>query len=233
MVCSLEDYQGGKLGLNVYNSSSSFNNIKLKEIDTLTFDGNDDLVIGEFKDLVKIVNISDNSYRLSENDYSYDDNILSLSNSYLRTLDVKGEYTFRVVTVNGFYDIKVKTSFIGASVTSEKTEYENSDSIIVNITDAAIVKAVYIDNMKIDSYEVKDNVLTIGNEVVSNLTLGNHTLTIYTDNGRPSYSFKINETFDYVVEEEKSNHLFFYIDIAIFGGFILGYCVFFFFVAFL
>ena len=58
------------------------------------------------------------------------------------------------------------------------------------------------------------------------MTLGEHQIEVRTNLGRPNTTFNIVETFNYIEEEVKANHLFFYIDIAIFLGAILLYIVF-------
>ena len=62
--------------------------------------------------------------------------------------------------------------------------------------------------------------------IVKYLTIDTHKLTVYTENGRPEVSFVVSETFDVEVEENKANHIFFYVDIAIFAAIILGYTTF-------
>ena len=70
LIHLIEDYQGGLLGVNTFNASATFNHIEVNRIDELLFDG-EDVNIGTYDNLVKIVNITDGSYLLQEGDYSY------------------------------------------------------------------------------------------------------------------------------------------------------------------
>ena len=131
-----------------------------------------------------------------------------------------------MVTNNSYYDVEIETLFEEAKIATSKNEYENYESLEITLTEGCEVKEIYIDGIKIDHYQVDGNIITITEEVITNLTLGEHQIEVRTNLGRPNTTFNIVETFNYIEEEVKANHLFFYIDIAIFLGAILLYIVF-------
>ena len=226
MVYSLEDYSGGRLGLNVYNSKTTFNDIKVEELKDLIFDGSEDVVLGSYSNVIKVVNATDFSYRLTENNYAIVDGEVIISKEYLNTLKSNDEYVFRVVTSGGFYDKKITTNFTGSTLKTEQERYLNTETITLTLEGAQNVLCVKLNGNVITDYTVSNNLITLGEELVSTLLNGNHSIEVYTENGRPELSFRIYETYDYEEVVEEANHIFFYIDIAIFATFILGYVVF-------
>ena len=225
LVYLLEDYSNGLLGLNTYNSKVAFNDIYYKEINSLEFSSND-MNLGQFEDIIKIINVSDNSYSLKQNDYTYEDNTLIIKKEYLYSLDSSSSYTFRIITEDGYQEVEITNNFTSSSVQSSKNEYENNESIILNLIDCTTVNEVYIDGIKIEDYTLNGSTLTIHNSIITNLSLGSHQVEVRTDNGRPIFDFRILESFDNITDEIESNHLFFYIDIAIFASAIIGYTLF-------
>ncbi|MDE6655999.1 MAG: glycoside hydrolase family 32 protein [Anaeroplasmataceae bacterium] len=223
----LEDYTGGKLGLNVYNSSTTFNNIELTLKEEILFEGDKSVEINIEETIEKVVNVTDNSYRLTEADYTFENGVLKLSEKYLQTLKSDTEYIFRIVTSSSWIDKSIKLSFEEAQVVSEKTEFSNEDQVSFTIEGASEIKGVYVDGRLVNDYVLENNVLTLSNELVSSLVSGSHSVTVYTEKGRPSHDFKIVEVFANSTDETvKANHIFFFVDISIFAAVILGYVAF-------
>ena len=204
---------------------ASYNTVKAEE-DFILFSGEGDLSLGEYKDVVKIVNITDKSYRLSEEEYIFDEGLLVIVDDYLCSLKCDEIYLFRVVTSDEFIDINIKTNFTGSTLNKDKSDYTTKDDVIITLEGANEIKEVYLDGVVFTDYTVSSNEICISQETLLSLTNGMHEIIVYTEVGRPSISINIVEAFDYVEEVEEANHIFFYVDISIFAAFILGYVVF-------
>ena len=146
-----------------------------------------------------------------------------INTSYLLTLDSDSTYTFRIRTNEGYVDKVIECNFNGASIELSQNKYENEDVIIVELSSAINVEAIYIDGLLINEYTQEGNVIKLDASVSKYLTSGTHKIIIHTENGRPSAEFRIMETYNYVEEVVESNHVWFFIDIAIFAVIILGY----------
>ncbi len=219
-----EEYRGGKLGLNVYNSSTIFNHITLFKDTPIHFDGEEQVNIVINQPIVKIVNITDDSYRLLDNEYIYENKVLYITKEYLTTLASNKDYVFRIITDDGYQDLVIHTSFAEANIESLNQEYMNTDQVIFKVEDLNEIRDVFMDGKRIEEYQFKNNQITLSEELVLSLVSGTHTIQIYTDNGRPSSTFTIVEQPIIVPEQGPSaNHIFFYVDISIFIFFILGY----------
>lgn len=176
--------------------------------------------------VLKVVNVTDASYRLQDTDYTVSNGILTISESYLKTLEENTEYSFRVFTGNTEFNFKVKTDFAPASVTALKDEYLKGDSVSFTVSDGITVSKVEIDGRECE-FTKQNNIITLSADAVSQLIGGEHTVKIYTSKGRPTASFTILGLDDYFEEEIiPVSHVFFYIDIAIFASLILAYAVF-------
>lgn len=92
---------------------------------------------------------------------------------------------------------------------------------------ASTIQSVYLDGLLLEGYQMEGMVVSLPKEIIKNLVNGSHTLTIYTENGRPEVQFTITEVFVAQPDDaEVANHIFFYVDIAIFAFLILGYSAF-------
>lgn len=217
----IDGFTGGKVGINVYNASMIFNNIKLVKRggDINGFNLGDEL-------LKSVVNIDD-KHKLTENEFEVDNGVLTLAESYIKTLAAGGEYVFRVATNFTDYDLKIKTDFVGVSITPLKDDYIYNDILNLTLSADTQVLKVLIDGESCP-FILEGKTVSIGNEVVRTLALGDHTVTVYTTNGRPTANIKISDDgtqniVSSVEEAEKANHLFLYIDLAIFGALIAVY----------
>ena len=65
--------------------------------------------------------------------------------------------------------------------------------------------------------------LSLSAELCASLGEGRHTVTAYTSCGRPQADFLIARPYDDGAQEPQASHVFFWVDIAIFAVFILGY----------
>lgn len=224
LVYLYEAYTGGSLGLNVYHATAVFNHITLFTETPIEFDGAGSVDFTLEEEIEKIINITDHSYRLKENEYIYENGKLQISEQYLRTLDTDTRYLFRVVTSTSWLDKIIETSFASSKLHSDKTEYSSTEQISLTLEGATSVKAVYVNGILTENYQWSENTITLAKELTENLVNGSHTITVYTENGRPQLEFSIAEAFATQPEEvQEANHIFFYVDIAIFAFLILGY----------
>lgn len=222
LVYLLDDYLNGRLGLNVFNSSTTFNDIKLSYESNLLFDGNDHINLGNYTNIQKVVNVTDDSYRLTEGQFFVINDYVYIDKGYLLSLASEQEYEFRLYLEGGYTKFIVKTDFEGSSIVLNKTEFSNSDIIEIEILNATDIKSVSLDGSLISDYTIENNKVILSKDIIKNLTIGSHEIMIMTENGRPTIDFKVIEVFENPIEEEKPNHIFFYIDIAIFGLMIIS-----------
>ena len=183
------------------------------------------IVVGN-DEILKVVNVTDGSYRLKDGEYSVADGRLVISESYLKTLEQNAEYAFRAVTAETDYDFIVKTNFTGAVIAPLQEEFTKGESISFTLSGAEQVFKIEI-NGKEYAFTFEENVVTVSAEALADLTSGNHVLKVYTANGRPTVSFSLAGLPDYKEDAvEAVNHAFFWVDIAVFASLIAGYAVF-------
>lgn len=226
LIQYVDDYNGGRLGINVYKSKTIFNQIKTQEIanvDSFNFDGTEDISLNLKDEVVKIVNITDASYRLTSDDYFISDDTLTIKKEYLKTLSSNVSYHFRVVYQNNSFDFAIKNAFTSGEVLASSKRYTNDDTLVFTFNGFSQIKALYIDEMLVTDYVLNEDMLVINSEVSKFLTKGSHELKLYTDNGRPTVSFSITEITTSEADKTNSNHLFLIIDLTIFCLFIVGY----------
>lgn len=227
LVQILSDYNGGMLGLNVYHSKTAFNHIYASSLEELEYDGQNEIQQNVAGEVVKIINVSDQSYRLKEDEFSYEDGILKINQKYLNSLKAGKSYIFRIVTSDYTYDQTIHILFEEAKLSSEKTEFKNTDSLVFYLDGTQHIQRVYLDNIALDDYEFIDQRLILPQDYSMHLVSGSHTITVYTDLGRPTFEFSISEVFDGIIEEENvANHVFFYVDISLFAVVIIAYVAF-------
>lgn len=207
------DYKGGNVGLNVYNAEMNINRVTFEK--DSAFIGNDEVI--------KVVNVTDGSFRLSDENFTFENGYLNISEKYLSTLEADTEYTFRVVTTQNDLNVTIKTSFVSAEILSQKTEYERGEDLIFTVTDGVEINKLEIDGVSTE-FICQGNVITVSVENIKNLVSGEHSVKVYTSKGRPSFKFSLAGLEDYREEEIiPISHVFFYIDIAIFSAAIVAY----------
>lgn len=220
IVCGLENYAGGRAGLNVYNADMVVNDVFYASEDY----GNG-IIVGK-DEIIKIVNVTDGSYRLKDGEYAVADGKLVISEGYLKTLEQNAEYTFRVVTAETDFDVVIKTQFQSAEISPVREEFSRGEDISFTLSGGAEVYKVEIDGREY-GYETDGNVITVSAEALKNLTGGTHVIKVYTSAGRPAASFGFAGLPDYREDAvEAVSHTFFWIDIAVFASLIAGYAVF-------
>lgn len=208
LSAELKGYNGGGLGLNVFNGAFFINSVSTGER------------------IIKVVNVTDGSKRLGENDYFVKDSVVGISNKYLATLENDTEYVFRVVTTESDYEIKAKTHFAVAEMSAIKEEYPKGEEIVLAVTDGVELYKIEIDGKEVE-FTLNAYQVIVSAEALSGFTGGNHTVKAYTSMGRPTVTINILSPEDYREEEiEIISHTFFYVDMAIFGTAIVAYAAF-------
>lgn len=175
------------------------------------------------EDVVKVVNVTDGSYKLKTGEYSFENGELSVSETYLKTLEENTEYTFRVVTASDDYDLKVRTDFEAVTLTPEKEEFTKGENVSFKVNGSVSVTKLEINGDEY-AFTADGNVITLSSESLKNLTGGTHTVKAYTSLGRPTASFDYAGLPDYRAETvEAVSHVFLWVDFAVFATLIVGY----------
>lgn len=224
LMCPLEGYEGGMLGINVYNGEAVFNNVSLTRIAAATFSGESISFNVPGITVQKVVNLTDGRAVLTAEQYSAADGVLTVNSSYLSTLADGEVYSLRAIGEEGEIDLTLQTDFGGMSLEPVQTEYAPGAGVAINLYGEGQIYSLYVDGVVADasSYSVADGVLSFTQEFCGSLSEGSHTVTAYTSCGRPQTEFIIVQPYA-DGEEPQADHVFFWIDIAIFAVFIAGY----------
>ena len=174
-------------------------------------------------EVLKVVNLSDHNYKLTEKEYSVEKGVLTVSQAYLNTLETGKTYSFRAVTSRYDLDFDITTDFLPVSAYSLTEKYYRDSDVSVEMSRAATVYKATIDE-KETAFTQSGAVVKFAASDVNNLTAGKHVVKLYTDSGRPEATFSVAEAVETMTEMPvKATHLFFWIDVAIFASLILGY----------
>lgn len=224
LMCPLPGYSGGMLGINVYNGEAVFNNVSLTRIAAATFSGESISFNVPGITVQKVVNLTDGRAVLTAEQYSAADGVLTVNSSYLSTLADGEVYSLRAIGEEGEIDLTLQTDFGGMSLEPVQTEYAPGAGVTINLYGEGQIYSLYVDGVVADasSYSVADGVLSFTQEFCGALSEGSHTVTAYTSCGRPQTEFIIVQPHA-DGEEPRADHVFFWIDIAIFAVFVAGY----------
>lgn len=224
LMCPLPGYSGGMLGINVYNGEAVFNNVSLTRIAAATFSGESISFNVPGITVQKVVNLTDGRAVLTAEQYSAADGVLTVNSSYLSTLADGEVYSLRAIGEEGEIDLTLQTDFGGMSLEPVQTEYAPGAGVTINLYGEGQIYSLYVDGVVVDasSYSVADGVLSFTQEFCGALSEGSHTVTAYTSCGRPQTEFIIVQPHA-DGEEPRADHVFFWIDIAIFAVFVAGY----------
>ena len=224
LMCPLPGYSGGMLGINVYNGEAVFNNVSLTRIAAATFSGESISFNVPGITVQKVVNLTDGRAVLTAEQYSAADGVLTVNSSYLSTLADGEVYSLREIGEEGEIDLTLQTDFGGMSLEPVQTEYAPGAGVTINLYGEGQIYSLYVDGVVADasSYSVADGVLSFTQEFCGALSEGSHTVTAYTSCGRPQTEFIIVQPHA-DGEEPRADHVFFWIDIAIFAVFVAGY----------
>ncbi|MDE6666931.1 MAG: hypothetical protein K2K38_01120 [Clostridia bacterium] len=177
-------------------------------------------------DVLKVVNVTDGSYRLKDGEYSEENGEVTISEAYLKTLEADTKYTFRAVTASADEDFVVETNFEAATITpvlSDNSGFTRGEDISFKVSESVQVFKIEINGIEY-AYNIDGDVITLSADTLKNMTGGTHTVKAYTSLGRPTATFKYSGLPDYIDDEEQpANRTFLWVDLAVFGALILGY----------
>ena len=224
LICTLDGYDGGMLGFNTYKADTLINNVTLeRKVSSAVYDKSADVIfdIGQ-REVVKVVNVTDGSYRLKEGEYTVENGQVSLKTAYMNTLAAGAEYVFRVVAADRDLDFRVSTSFEQATASAGKPEFSPGEQITVAVSGAENVFAVRIDGKTVNGglISMQDGVVTVSADL--GLIEGTYTATLITDNGRPEVRIVVARPYDASDEADDPDFTFFIIDITLFAVFIIA-----------
>lgn len=177
-------------------------------------------------EVLKVVNLTDGNYKLTNDDYTVVNGVLTVSENYLSTLEADKTYSFRVVTSFTDLNFEITTDFTPITAYSVVEKYYRNSDVSIEMSASATVTKVTVDEKDFDFMQ-NGKLVKIAAEDADSLVSGNHVVKLYTNAGRPETTFNISETVETMTEPKAvSNHLFFWIDVAIFGSLILAYVAF-------
>lgn len=221
LTCKLENYAGGKLGLNVFHGDFNINNIKFTDMDLSEGD-----IYLESYDILKVVNVTDGNYKLKDSEYTVSGGKLTVSREYLKTLESNTEYVFRAVTSFTDFDFKIKTDFTAVTATPSVEKYYRDNDVTLELSGNVKVLKLLIDGKECE-FKQEDGAVIISASQISSLSTGKHDVKLYTDKGRPETTITVSELVETVTEPVvKASHVFLWVDLAIFLGAIIGYTAF-------
>ena len=179
LTYTIEDYAGGRLGLNVYNGAFLVNNVGFAPLDEGEGGG---FAIGE-TEIQSILNVTDGYAVLSENDYTYADGVLTIAESYLKTLPGEQVYTFKVNTAQGAFYVQKETTFRAYSVSMQTATAEPGQALTLMLGTDTAIERVLIDGTEV-AFTQDGRTLLLGADATASLAEGDHVITVYGDSGR-------------------------------------------------
>lgn len=176
--------------------------------------------------IAKVINVTDGSYRLNEDEYSSEDGELVIDGGYLYTLEAGREYVFRVVTADGEYDVTVETDFTAPVLTAGSESFVRGDEVSFTLSENVLIYDVQVDGRTVE-YTREGNKIILSPQAFSQMTTGEHTVKLFTSKGRPSLGFTLEGQPDDIWQEiVPINYTWVIIDMVIFGGAILAFVTF-------
>ena len=216
LTCKADGYEGGKIS--TLGEGFEISAVEFTETDTP--DG--DIYVGGY-DVLKVVNLTDGNYRLDGSQYSLEGGVLKISENYLKTLEVDTEYLFKVVTSFTDFNFTVNTDFTSVSATPSIEKYYRNNDVTLELSANVKVHKLLLDGKECKFTQTGDRVV-ISSEQISSLSIGKHSVKLYTDRGRPETTINVSEMVETITEPEvKSNHVWLWIDLSIFAAAIIGY----------
>ena len=218
LVCKLTDYTGGEAG---YVGSAV--NVQFARTDSSE---------GDFccaYAVQKVINVTDGHAKLGDGDYSVQKGVLTLSPAYLQTLEAGVDYTFRAVTDFTDFDFMVTADFASVTVSPSLEKFYRGNDVVLEMGGSATVSKVTVDGAEVpsDGFTQQDGRVVISASALEGVASGKHSVKLFTDRGRPTAEFNLADAVQTITEmEEKATHVFFWIDISIFGALVVGYVVF-------
>lgn len=221
LTFKMDGYAAGEVVDNLAESLLNYSGRNLSSLNTLSGD-----IFCSGYTILKVVNLTDGNYKLSADEYVISNGVITIKESYLNTLENGTEYKFRAVTSLTDLDFYVTTKEVGAQVNSLVEKYYRGDDAKFELSEATTVKKAVVDKNEIE-FTQNNELITIKSKDLEALTSGEHVVKFYTENGQPEAKFSIYEVVETLPEVPTPvNHMYFFIDIAIFGVLIVGYILF-------
>ncbi len=213
IVCPIKGYSAGYISYDGPASHKEFFSTDTCEAD---------IFLGGYS-LSGVINIDDDNELLDPSSYTFENGLLSISESYLKTLENEKTYTFSAVTDISEFNFEIENDFAGVQArTSRDVAYHGYD-LHIDLSKDAEVYRVTIDGKDV-AFSKNGKRVTIEKDVVDTLDSGDYLAKLYTDNGRPEVNLSISDIVQtYPEVPAPVSHVFLWIDIAIFAGLIGGY----------
>ncbi|MBE6135356.1 MAG: hypothetical protein E7179_05075 [Erysipelotrichaceae bacterium] len=223
LLLSLDGYRGGSVSTDLDVSPFEHGHESITRLDTLS----GDYFVGGYT-VSKVVNLTDGNYRLSADQYKVEAGVITINREYLNTLEVATLYKFRAVTSLTDFDFFVETDEVGTQARAQIDQYYRGSDVSFELSEASLVSKVLIDNEEFAFTQNEEKTLvTVASASLSSLPAGDHNVKFYTANGRPEAKLSLYSTVEVIPElPVPTNHMYFFIDIAIFGVLIIGYVLF-------
>ena len=223
LLLSLDGYQGGSISTDLDAVTFEHGHESITRLDTLS----GDYFVGGYT-VSKVVNLTDGNYRLSADQYKVEAGVITINRDYLNTLEVATLYKFRAVTSLTDFDFFVETDEVGTQARAQIDQYYRGSDVSFELSEASLVSKVFIDNEEFAFTQNEEKTLvTVASASLSSLPAGDHNVKFYTANGRPEAKLSLYSTVEVIPElPVPANHMYFFIDIAIFGVLIIGYVLF-------
>ena len=223
LLLALEGYEGGELSTDLDVAGFDRGVESITRLDTLE----GDYFVGGYT-VSKVVNLTDGNYRLSADQFQVDAGVITIDRAYLDTLEVDTLYKFRAVTSLTDFDFFVRTDEVGTEAVAQVAQYYRGSDVSFELSEPSLVSKVLIDG---EDFAFTQNaeltLVTVGSDSLSSLPAGDHNVKLYTANGRPEAKLSLYSTVEVIPElPVPANHMYFFIDIAIFGVLIVGYLLF-------
>ncbi len=178
MTLKLDDYVGGKLGLNVYNSAMNFNDITLNDISSLPSDG---CYVGD-REVTGVINVTDSGAVVPQTGYTVsEDGTLEITDEYMLTLPGGKEYRFKVLTDRDTLYFTKAADFGLVKLTAAPAAV--GKGITVTLDRDVKVSSVCVDDAPVEFTQDGTTVI-IESRALIDIKEGEHYITVYTDSGR-------------------------------------------------
>ena len=181
----LEDYEGGLLGLNVYNGEFAINNVRYSDLSE--GDGNS-FALGNVT-IESILNTGDCNAILSSDDYTFENGVLTIAESYLLTLRGGESYTFKVNTSDGPLYVTAETSFSAVSLSGPES-YDFTEDLSMRLGRDTTVSRVLLNGKEV-SFVQDGRELIVSASQLDSFADGRYTVTVYSSNGRAETSLTL------------------------------------------
>ena len=197
LLYRLPGYVPGKVGHDLAESHFSYRDESILNLKTHS----GDYFVGGYE-VEKVVNLSDDNVTLTKAQYTVEAGVVTIDQGYLDTLETNAEYKFRAVTSFTDFDFYVLTDETGVEATPQVAKYYRGNDVSFELSEPSRVSKVLVDGEFFAPEAFRQN------ESLDLLTLKAEALE-----GLPS-------------GDPPVNHVYFYIDIAIFATLIVGYVLF-------